>query len=806
MAVKQAKKKTPQTKKSVKGKAKSEFSNVPFVVGFGLMALISLLAVFGASGVALDWLASLFKGGFGAGFFVMPIVFGFCAWLFFKISDGLKRRVVCALLVPLAIGAAVHIFSFDGAYEGVKRIIEDGLVLKSGGLFAGGIASLFSAAFSKVGAGIIILSGLTVLVFSSLNISPALLIEYFISRAEPEDYNDYDDDEEYEEDSEDEFEEPPVGRDFDFSAPPRRRSNIDVPLDNNGMPSKNVKKVKTEGLLPPFKIEETVDQGLMDIYSPAKTAPVKEKPAVAETIHTNEKPGGKPGEPFNGEAVDLDREVKKTYSFPPVTLLQSDAVGAVRLEATEETKRNSVRLTETLKSFGVDAKIINVTRGPSVTRYEVQLSRGTKYSKLTSLSDDIALALAAQAVRIAPIPDKVAVGIEVPNRNVNLVHLRDVIESPGFNSAKSRVSFAMGRDIAGDPVIGDIAKLPHLLVAGTTGSGKSVCINSILISILYKAKPSEVRFIMVDPKMIELGVYNGIPHLLIPVVTDPKKAAGALQWALGEMMKRYKKMRDAGVRDIFGYNAWLTARHVAGDEQETEFLPQIVIVIDELADLMLVAAGEVEEAVCRLAQMARAAGMHLIIATQRPSADVITGIMKANIPSRIAFAVASQLESRIILDTMGAEKLIGRGDMLFNPIGSTKPVRVQGCFISSEEVEAVVGYVKTNHEADYNEEVIEQVERAAEQEMGGKKSGNNHDFDDTDVIFDDAVQVIMDTGQASASMLQRRLKLGYARASRLIDQMDERGIIGPFEGSKPRTILISKQDWQEMLARRDYNE
>ena len=485
-----------------------------------------------------------------------------------------------------------------------------------------------------------------------------------------------------------------------------------------------------------------------------------------------------------------------TYQFPPITLLQESREENYA-ETGAELRNNSRRLAETLTSFGVDATAGDVVHGPSVTRYEFVLDQGVKLSKITNLSDDIALALGASGVRIAPIPDKISVvGIEVPNRQVTPVLIREVIESKEFTQHKSNVAFAVGKDIGGNHIVGNIAKLPHVLIAGTTGSGKSVCTNSLIISLLYKSTPEEVRFIMVDPKMVELAPYNGIPHLLIPVVTDPKKAAGALQWAVYEMMKRYKLFSENGVKDLAGFNA------LAGRSQELKKMPTVVVVIDELADLMLVAAKEVEESICRVAQMGRAAGMHLVIATQRPSSDVITGLMKANIPSRIAFAVASSLESRIILDTTGAEKLVGKGDMLYAPLGAGKPTRVQGCFITPEEIERVVDYVKQSGEAEYSQDVMDKIEQAVkEKEKGGGKSagapepaGESPD----DELLSAAVDVVLETGQASVSMLQRRLKLGYARAARLVDQMEERGYVGPFEGSKPRQLLIDKAKWQEL--------
>ena len=496
------------------------------------------------------------------------------------------------------------------------------------------------------------------------------------------------------------------------------------------------------------------------------------------------------------QQITQQEPAKPEYQFPPVDLLKAGSGQAH--DGTEEMRQNAERLSDTLQSFGIEAHIINVTRGPSVTRYELELQRGVKLSKVTNLADDIALALGASGVRIAAIPDKISVvGIEVPNRIVSVVMAREVIDSPEFAKHKSKVSFAVGKDIGGNRIIGDIGKLPHLLIAGTTGSGKSVCMNSLIISLLYKAKPEEVKLIMIDPKMVELGIYNGIPHLLIPVVTDPKKAAGSLQWAVTEMMRRYRMMADAGVRDLESYNK--QARASADDDLEP--MPQIVVVIDELADLMLVAAKEVEESICRIAQMGRASGIHLVIATQRPSADVITGLMKANIPSRIAFAVASAMESRIILDTAGAEKLVGKGDMLYAPLGQGKPKRVQGCFITDDEVQEVVSFVKASSEAEYSDSVMAEIDKKAAEsgKTGSGSSGSTAaetDGSDGDEMLPAAVDVILETGQASVSMLQRRLKLGYARAARIMDEMEERGIVGPFEGSKPRQLLITREQWQ----------
>ena len=529
-----------------------------------------------------------------------------------------------------------------------------------------------------------------------------------------------------------------------------------------------------------------------------KASPKAEEDAEPQSAKVTSKEAARSARQVAAEIAVNQAQQRPVYRFPPIELLNPPRKGGV--DGTEEMRENSRRLNETLASFNIDAHITNVTRGPSVTRYEVELDKGVRLNKLTGCADDIALSLGASGVRIAAVPGKISiVGIEVPNRTVTTVSLREVIDSQEFCKAKSLSSIALGKSIDGNCVVGNIAKMPHLLIAGTTGSGKSVCMNSIIISLLYKAAPEDVKLIMVDPKMVELGIYNGIPHLLIPVVTDPKKAAGSLQWAVTEMLRRYKMMSDLGVRDLESYNSIVQA------EEDGQKLPQVVIIIDELADLMMVAAKEVEDSICRIAQMGRAAGMHLIIATQRPSANVITGLMKANIPSRIAFSVASAMESRIILDTMGAEKLVGKGDMLYAPIGSGKPLRVQGCFVTDSEVESVAGYVKDNYNAEYNQQVLDEIEKTAQQ-TGKKTAASVAEIEaseeelEGDELLPDAVDVILETGQASVSMLQRRLKLGYARAARIVDEMEEKGIVGPFQGSKPRAILITKDQWAAMKS------
>ena len=570
--------------------------------------------------------------------------------------------------------------------------------------------------------------------------------------------------------------------------------------------------------LPPFDMPQGTSVSAPVAPAPVVPAasvsvpPVPASAAAAPTVLTDKQEDKLRRAEVDAAREEVTREIETggdqpeppAYQYPPITLLKEGGMTNAA-EAGAELRNNSRRLAQTLTSFGVDAQPGDVVRGPSVTRYEFTLSQGVKLSKITNLQDDIALALGASGVRIAPIPDKISVvGIEVPNKLVSPVAIRTVLESREFTQHPSTTAFAVGKDISGRNIIGNISKLPHVLIAGTTGSGKSVCTNSLIVSMLYKSTPEEVRFIMVDPKMVELAPYNGIPHLLIPVVTDPKKAAGALQWAVYEMMKRYKIFSEHNVKDLASYNK------VAETDETLKKLPSVVVVIDELADLMLVAAKEVEESICRVAQMGRAAGMHLVIATQRPSADVITGLMKANIPSRIAFAVASAMESRIILDTAGAEKLVGRGDMLYAPLGEGKPKRVQGCFISSEEIERVVNFVKENGETDYDESVIDKINAAvAEKEKGNAKSGGNAPseqsaVDEGDEMLPAAIDVVMETGQASVSMLQRRLKLGYSRAARIVDEMETRGIVGPFEGSKPRQILITKEQWLALKMKGAY--
>ena len=574
-------------------------------------------------------------------------------------------------------------------------------------------------------------------------------------------------------------------------------------------PEKKSEKKAAPVAQPAAPEEPPQDAQLNELVNKAIPKPIQPDLSGDTSLPNEEAAASKeqPPESASPVASDLDHSVSeeakpvKAYQYPPITLLNPPQDHGNR-DLSIELRGNAELLVDTLKSFGVQTRVVDISRGPTVTRYELQPSAGVKISKITGLADDIALNLASAGVRIeAPIPNKAAVGIEVPNKETEIVTMREIIDTKMFREAKSKLTVALGRDISGHEVCFDIAKMPHMLIAGATGSGKSVCINAILMSILYKASPSEVKLLLVDPKVVELGVYNGIPHLLVPVVTDPRKAAGALGWAVTEMLNRYKLFADSSVRDIKGYNEMAA-------QQSMEQMPEIVIIIDELADLMMAAPNEVEDAICRLAQMARAAGMHLIIATQRPSVDVITGVIKANIPSRIAFSVSSQVDSRTIIDSGGAEKLLGKGDMLFFPMGMPKPTRLQCCFVSDKEVEAVVDYIKHSGEsAEYDDAILDEIDRQAEASANkkGKKSEEETDgSEEVDPLLDKAIEVVIESGQASTSYLQRRLKVGYSRAARIIDQMEQKGVIGPFEGSKPRAVLMTRAQYLEMTLQPDH--
>ena len=827
---------TAQSTKKTTAAAKPQPKPFRREVGAVVCLLLAFFAAFGYFNVHalfIDFFVGLLKGLFGYGFWLAPPMLLVAAYVLgFHRGRPVRLRLWCTLLLPVVLGAILHVILFhedvNWSFQLFSQLWASGREMASGGAISGALAFVFIQVFSKIGSMVILVVGVLLMALTAVNRTVVDIVDAIRNRPRVE----YDPDEDWPEpprrrakEPQSEYEDIPD----DNPKPKKARAAIDIPMDDAPVlereePAPTPKKKKffnRESRVPApdqlltgaAPVPATTPEPEFEpepVFPPEPIPEPEPEPEITAPAAAPVQPKVKPEEAAQAAAevtAEIEENMSQTataYQYPPVSLLV-EGDGGIGADALGELKANQDRLAETIRSFGIEAKITNVTRGPSVTRYELELDQGVRLNKLTNLADDIALALGASGVRIAPIPDKISmVGIEVPNKLVSPVYIHDVIDSGAFRNHESKVAFALGKDIGGNAIVGNIAKLPHLLIAGTTGSGKSVCTNSLIISLLYKATPEEVRLIMVDPKMVELGIYNGIPHLLIPVVTDPKKAAGALQWAVTEMMKRYRAFSEVGVRDLKSYNA-----HAARNP-DMEKMPQIVVVIDELADLMLVAAKEVEESICRVAQMGRAAGMHLVIATQRPSADVITGLMKANIPSRIAFAVASALESRIILDTMGAEKLVGRGDMLYFPLGAGKPTRVQGCLISDEEVADVVEFVKKSGTARYDDDVLHQIEQhAAEKDKGAKGVGGSAP-DSVDSEFDEllpaAIEVVLEAGQASVSMLQRRLKLGYSRAARLVDQMEEKGVVGPFEGSKARQILITKEQWQEMQFKQGMNE
>ena len=796
-----------------------------------IVLFVFLLAIYLSPGGVLNQLfESIILGLFGwVGFIVaIPALLYLFVIHAFSNKRPVRMRSICVAAFVLICGCMAHLAQDTSGLEPGLELIADlyigGSNGSTGGVICGGIAMLFLWLCDEILSWILFVVGAVLTLLGAMQITVPSIIRAVKNRPRAEW-----EDEEYEPQPEPAaivvnhiaskriaYVEQRRSRDQLVDAesvpeqlsinPPKQKkketrvsdmmrqidTDIESPVSAAGIP---VKDVTEEGITAPEHNEPEIISEAMPAFDPE--APIPPAPKVVKPRKVTAKEADESAKVVAQEIAKAEATKKPEYCYPPIDLLKIPGGGMA--DGTSEMRENSRRLNETLASFKIDAHIINVTRGPSVTRYEVELEKGVKLSKLTTAADDIALSLGASGVRIAAVPGKISVvGIEVPNRAVTTVSLREVIDSQEFAKAKSKSSFSVGKDIGGNCIVGNIAKLPHMLIAGTTGSGKSVCMNSIIISLLYKASPDDVKLIMVDPKMVELGIYNGIPHLLIPVVTDPKKAAGSLQWAVTEMMRRYKAMSDAGVRDLESYNS------IMEHEEDAKKLPQVVVIIDELADLMLVAAKEVEESICRIAQMGRAAGIHLVIATQRPSADVITGLMKANIPSRIAFAVASAMESRIILDTQGAEKLVGKGDMLYAPIGCGKPKRVQGCFVSDPEVEAVTNYVKNNYVTSYDQEVMEEIERKAAQTGNSKPTVSDPEPSSEELTGDEmlpaAVDVILETGQASVSMLQRRLKLGYARAARIVDEMEEKGIVGPFQGSKPRTILVTKEQWETMRS------
>ncbi|MCQ2438442.1 MAG: DNA translocase FtsK [Oscillospiraceae bacterium] len=806
------------------------------------------------------------KGLFGWGFLVAPPVLVFCAFLLLLKAERAKQRTACLLSLPALLGSIVHLIrcgaQYSMAYTSAAQFYTTGLSMRSGGLISGYLSELLREAISPYGAMPLLVAAFLICGISGLGVSWSDLVtaapkaareekktadkkaakkqdELFVPaeslptimqgsssrRARAVAAADIFPEESVKpkkgsakkakknESVEEEL--PPIEdipvmpQGYDTLRKTRENANVDALLED--MSAAEEKKKRRKAAVSPFIAEPAAP---LTSPEPSKTAPESAKPAPAVSalppleLETEKASHEEVKQATIEVAAEIgNAEKPDTYVFPPLELLEEFNSSAG--ESGEEIRVNTERLNTCLKSFNVGARVTGVTRGPSVTRYDLELDAGLRLTKLTNLAGDLALNLGVENVRIAPVPDKVStVGVEVPNRHTSTVGLRELLESNSFRKAKSPLSFAIGKDISGDCIVGNISKLPHMLIAGTTGSGKSVCMNCLILSLLYKASPDEVRLIMIDPKMVELQIYNGIPHLYIPVVTDPKKAAGALQWSVVEMMKRYRLFSEVNVRDLEGYNE---IQRLNGEDP----MPSLVIVIDELADLMMTAAKEVEESICRVAQMGRAAGVHLVIATQRPSADVITGLMKANIPSRIAFAVSSSMESRIIMDQSGAEKLVGKGDMLYSPIGMGKPQRIQGAFVSDEEREAVIDFIKQGSEAHYDQSVIREIEQKVAQKEREKEKGNaprsaiadeiaadssNELFAGFDELIPRAVEIVLDEKQGSVSHLQRRLKVGFSRAGRIMDEMEELGLVGPAEGTKPRKVLITRERWEAICA------
>ena len=783
-------------KKGTKNKRKGGINLDAAVVIMIFVSILLAVLIYSNSGIIGEVLSPMLGGFIGGVKYIIPVgTFAIALYLAYDDKDYLVSKLIQYGIVICCLTTVISIYSFSlGSmdYNGnLATIIERAYYLGSmnngGGIIGAVIASFLIKLVGITGAIIIAIGLALILIVCMFGFKPTELIKKYLEelkerkealkeeRKESKKSAELDGDKEITHVKETAKERREREREEKRRAaamidPEQFKINLDLDHEED----------KQQGLFGKKKDKRESDPAFIENDIFKKVEDKKEEKNIKEEMQLQ-------------HAMEVEDE---NYEYPPIELLSKTAKKANKAGAKALTDTAS-RLQKTLYSFGVSAKVENVSVGPAITRYELKPAEGVRVSKIANLADDIALNLAAETIRIeAPIPGKQAVGIEIPNKEKEMVHIREVVESPEFANNKSKLSVALGKDVAGQAMIADIAKMPHVLVAGSTGSGKSVCINTIITSIIYNAKPSEVKLIMVDPKVVELSVYNGIPHLLIPVVTDPRKAAGALTWAVQEMEDRYNKFAQKGVRDLAGYNKVL-------EKEEFGRLPQIVIIIDELADLMMVAAKDVEDAICRLAQKARAAGMHLVIATQRPSVDVITGLIKANVPSRISFAVSSQIDSRTILDMAGAEKLLGKGDMLFYPAGAAKPVRVQGAYISDDEVEKIVDFIKANGEANYREDIIQSIDRANSTDRELDEETND---DDTDPFLMDAIETVVETGQASTSFIQRRFKVGYARAGRIIDQMEERGIISGYQGSKPREVLMPKERWEELKMQQSTEE
>lgn len=820
MAKKQNKK---TTKAKEENRAKKKGYNPPSEIRLGLMpyflvliAFFLLLCIFATSftGALGKWLKNVLAGLFSWGIYFIPALLIARAFLYRKEATSRfssKGWIVSFLFVVTVAGIVA---TAKGQAEGFNVISHYKSALSSdghittGSLFGGLIANALSPLIGKIPTFIILGLSAIILLPMTVGKTPLDLARLIVSlmkksrekgleiKKARDEYFDNKEKEEIEKAKLEAKEEKPERKRPPIEELEGETEEHEIG-ENEDITDTHVIDLKEKGSELKTIFAKKEDPALSEIFTPEENENVEE---MTETADID--PDGLDTEINEVQIGEEYEEEAPEYVFPPVELLTKGTPPTESMNA--EYEQTAKKLVNALTSFGVKTKLINIAKGPTVTRYELQPETGVRVRSIRNLADDISLSLASKGVRIeAPIPGKEAVGIEVPNKTTSVVNIRTLIESNQFENAKSKLTTCLGKDVAGNPVFCDIAKMPHMLIAGTTGSGKSVCINSILMSILYKARPDEVKLILIDPKKIELGVYNGIGHLLVPVVSDPKNAAGALAWSVNEMERRFALIEEVGVREIKAYN------EVALREGDREVLPQIVIIIDELADLMMMARDSVESSICRIAQKARAAGMHLILGTQRPSVDVITGLIKANVPSRIAFTVASQTDSRTIIDFAGAEKLVGKGDMLYAPVGSMTPTRVQGSFVSDSEIEAVISFLKDSTPVAYSEEIMDSIEKEAAKcgEKRGSRGSDEDDMDNggeitlnSDEMLRPAIEIAIDSGTISTSMLQRKLKLGYARAARLVDMMQELGVVSEFAGSKPRTVLISREKYMEMVA------
>ncbi len=854
-ATPQQKKKNPPKKKtyaqtannSVKNKKKENNPNsilnqiLPYVWGLLGFAIAFCLIFTAHSGfIGMKIVKPLLCGLFGIGASSIPLLIIIQAFLWKKDieTDTVFFKVLSSLFVLVSFSVAVHTIFTEASTLNPATLWTDGLAWKSGGVIGGFLSSLFVMGIDKPLTLCIFIPLLLIFTTFIFGFTPASAFASIKNKIrEGKDR--------FEEDTEKVWHSPKDKKKLtiDESAlePDSASTHVDMTAYDDALKEKErIKNLKSEESADePFNPDVPLDELAEDVNSTKKESIFpfrKPKKATLEgdtqddSIEEKKKidlndifrdedeltedasadgcvPDAKELElmverkQLKEEPLEEPKEIPpvKEYIFPPYSLLNFET-NVKNEDVSEEMRSTAIKLVETLRSFKVKTRIIDVSRGPSITRYELAPEEGVRVRAIENLVDDISLSLATTGIRIAPVPGKSAIGVEVPNKNVSIVYLKELLDNQQFRNAKSRVTVGLGMDVAGSPIYLDIAKMPHLLIAGATGMGKSVCINSMIVSLLYKATPDEVKLILIDPKKVELSIYNGLPHLLVPVVTDPKKAAGSLHWAVTEMDRRFELIEEVGVRDVASYN------RITMDDPDKEFLPQIVIVIDELADLMMTSPKDVEESICRLAQKARAAGMHLVIGTQRPSVDVVTGLIKANVPSRIAFTMASQVDSRTIIDVAGAEKLIGRGDMLYAPVGFSKPARVQGAFVSESEIEKIIDFIKTNSGvSSYDANVIESIEKEAAR-CGDSKNGNSGDEDggdDGDPLFRAAVELAIESGKISTSLLQRRLSVGYGRAAKLIDKMEQKGIVSAPEGQKPRTVLISRQEFMEMAFKQE---